>query len=222
MTRSTANDYASYTLTLDVTLDNMESTNFCEIYVKFGAAGNWQQLASYQGIFDTLQRFPESSFNFDNADSTASRLYVKLETNGESRNGRDYCYYDNVYLFGMSAAHSNVAAANKEFARIDHEWKKAQSSKFEEYWSMESTMSIAIWIGLLSVWCLVCLLCCWCTKQRKSQSPEAHGLQMVDEDGVDKTEEEDVVGGDEFEEDSQEVDDMLPDTPPLPEEEVYI
>jgi len=207
--RSAPNDYASYTLTLDVVLMQMESSDYCQIYSKFGANGVWQQLGSYRGREGDRQRYPEVTFNFQNGDPSAQQVYIKLEAAGTSREGRDYCFFDNVYLYGTGrapATQSNAVAAGKkafepmEHGTVDQELDAAQT-EFGQYFSLESTASILIWISLLSVWYMVCVMLCWCQRQ-KSQT--------------DRDVEEEFSGCDNAED--NEHTDMLPDTPPLPED----
>jgi len=107
VTRSASNSYSSYMLQFDVTLDNMESPNYCEVSVRFGSSGSWSVVKSYQGS-STTETFENEVARFTNTGSSSSTLYIKLATNGDSSSGGDICYYDNVYLYGVGGSSSGT------------------------------------------------------------------------------------------------------------------
>eukprot|EP00485_Elphidium_margaritaceum_P010015 CAMPEP_0202691016 /NCGR_PEP_ID=MMETSP1385-20130828/5854_1 /ASSEMBLY_ACC=CAM_ASM_000861 /TAXON_ID=933848 /ORGANISM="Elphidium margaritaceum" /LENGTH=1048 /DNA_ID=CAMNT_0049346357 /DNA_START=86 /DNA_END=3232 /DNA_ORIENTATION=+ len=101
ITRSTSNVYSSYTVKLDVTLDDMESNNFCVVSVQFDNNG-WTEVASFEGSATQTETLEQQVMTFDTV-SSASTLYVKLSTDADSSSGGDVCYYDNVYVYGSGS-----------------------------------------------------------------------------------------------------------------------
>jgi len=101
VTRSTSNVFSSYTIKLDVTLDDMESGNNCVVSVQFGNNG-WTEVASFAGGSTQTETLEEQVLTFGTV-SSASTLYVRLSTDADSSSGGDICYYDNVYLYGSGS-----------------------------------------------------------------------------------------------------------------------
>eukprot|EP01083_Nonionella_stella_P032153 87988_1 len=101
ITRRVSNDYSSYSLKFDVILDNMETNNACEVSVKFDR-GRWKTVKSYKGDCCTSTETYKAQTAEFNAPS-ASRLHIRLSTDGDSSSGGDRCYFDNVYLFGSGS-----------------------------------------------------------------------------------------------------------------------
>jgi len=176
MTRGTANEYLSYTLKFDVAMNSMEAGDYCEVYVRFGENGNWQELASYQGN-SGRRRYRENGIQFANTDTTANMMYVKLATNGGSRHGRDYCYYDNVDLYGTgristSTARSNAIVAGKQalmpFA-VDRRGPAMpdNASMYDKFFSIGSTPNTLLWIGALTVSWVAYIVFVWHHRQKQ-------------------------------------------------------
>eukprot|EP01084_Bolivina_argentea_P286273 491066_1 len=94
--------YHSFHLQFDVILDNMESPNYCIVSYKYDTDLSYQTLRSFVG---TAAASPVKLFNQTATiliDSTSNNniLHIRLETDGDSSAGNDFCYFDNVYLFG--------------------------------------------------------------------------------------------------------------------------
>jgi len=84
----------------------MESRNNCVVSVQFDNNG-WIEVASFPGGSTQTEKLKNQLITF-NTISTASTLSVKLSTDGDSSSGNDFCYYDNVHLYGSG---SNIATS---------------------------------------------------------------------------------------------------------------
>lgn len=92
------NNYKYYQLKFDLFMSSVESDDSCNIKYSFDD-NIWIQLNSYQGDKEAIQILNQS-YIINNNDNNESLLYIMLEANGDSSNGIDYCYWDNVYLYG--------------------------------------------------------------------------------------------------------------------------
>jgi hypothetical protein len=201
ITRVTPNEYNSYRLKFDVVLSNMETNDYCEVFARFGASGDWQKLGSYQGSNDRY-RYRESGIVFENEDPAADEMYVKLATNGGSWSGLDFCSYDNAYLYGTGRAAATQSSAAKligagkkastPFA-LEHQSVQQQQGKVAEteheavygkFVAIGSTGNTLVWIGLLSVWCIVYVAFVWFHRQKQRRNANHVNVDEYDDSEV--------------------------------------
>ena len=96
--RSVTNNYASYTLELDIIPWGMHpnQNEYCIVSYSFDDI-NWTVLAQTEGSNGAWEPFQDQEFTF-NGVGTATSLYIKLEAVGQDQT--DQCVFDNVYLYG--------------------------------------------------------------------------------------------------------------------------
>ena len=104
ITRSTLNNYKSYKLELDVIPWALEAKDneYCKISYKFDN-NNWIELGRIEPDIDNNKQWqphPDQIYRFTNSDTSSNKLYIKLETIGDSIT--DCCIYDNIHLYGYS------------------------------------------------------------------------------------------------------------------------
>ena len=98
--RSEVNSYKHYKLQFDLTISNMTYSDYCRIQYSFDN-DSWTELHSYHGQNNPRQILNQSFIIDVNPNETIREFfYIRLEAVGDSRQGYDYCYYDNVYLWG--------------------------------------------------------------------------------------------------------------------------
>ena len=80
--------------------------DYCRI--KYSFDGNlFIQLKSYQGNDNIVpHQILDEELTFDT--SAGSQLHIQLETDGDSTKGDDYCYFQNVYLYGHGTRSPDV------------------------------------------------------------------------------------------------------------------
>ena len=106
--------FDSLVLQFDVTLYNMEQGDFCQIKYKFDTDSDYTILSAFTG-WDSSATVPIAHPNETAyiplsrpSHSNESIVYIRLEANSDSSSGNDYCYFDNLYLFGSALNNTDV------------------------------------------------------------------------------------------------------------------
>jgi len=182
-------------------MDNLEENDYCEVSVRFGVNGQWTIMAAYRGNEGELLRFAERSIVFNNEDVTATQLFVRLATNGDSSSGRDYCYYDNVYLFGTGkapATQANVFAAaadiRQAFDPFEHQVmeqhggnrleNETDHAADDRYFAVGATTNALLWIGAVGIWFAACVALFWYRRIAKQLPVKLQRVRIHDEHSV--------------------------------------
>ena len=88
-----------YQLKFVVTLSNMETADYCRVKYSWDDV-TYFELNSYQGQGGSVYvNIMDQSFIFP-ADNNATTLYIMFENEGNHASGSDYCYIDDVWLYG--------------------------------------------------------------------------------------------------------------------------
>ena len=135
------NEYFDIFIKYDVYFRDMESTNECQLFYKYNTDNDWllwQSFAGGEGDYSQKQIIV-SLLDHPQLNTQVTRLDIKFATNGNSNNGNDFCYFDEVYVKGTKADASNTAIMQQKIQKIQDARAKTENIYIIGDWGGQHT-----------------------------------------------------------------------------------